>query len=140
VNIDAILLSEYAALTDGEQSLTIVRVWNAMASMQFPVVMPSMALSMVVHAHPSEAGTDHKLDIVLKNTKREILAKLVEDLTFTLAGGDGKTSLPGIPIRHYLVHRMVNVQFGSPGSFAFEVFIDGTYHASTAFHIGDASD
>ena len=133
MNVDAIILSEAAVLTDQGRSLSILRTMNTLSSTGFPATLPMLALSLVIHAHPSEHGTTHRVDIKLLNERRKVVGEILTDQSFTLAGGDGMPK--GIPIRHYLVHRMVNVQFEAPGAYAFEVSIDGTYVAGTAFYI-----
>lgn len=133
MNVDAIILSEAAVLTDNDKSLSILRAFNTMMSPGFPATLPFLALSLIIHAHPSEHGTTHKVDIKLLNERRELVADIQKDQEITLAGGEGMP--PGIPIRHYLLSRIVNVQFETPGAYAFEVYIDGTYAAGTAFYI-----
>ncbi len=136
MNVDAIILSEAAVLTDNDKSLSILRTFNTMRSEGFPAVLPSLTLSLMIHAHPSEHGTTHKVDIKLLNERRELVADIVKDQEFTLAGGEKMPK--GIPIRHYLIQGMLQLQFEAPGAYAFEVFIDGTYAAGTAFHIAQA--
>ena len=136
MNVDAIILSEAAILTDDNKSLSILRTLNAMSTPGFPANLPSMALSLIIHAHPSERGSTHKLDIKMLNERREVIVRLVEDYPFTLPSGTGPPV--GIPLRFHYVHRMVNVQFENPGAYAFEVYVDGTYVAGTAFHIARA--
>ena len=136
MNVDAIILSEAAVLTDDGKSLSVLRTFNTMKSPGLPATLRSLTLSLMIHAHPSEHGTTHKVDIKLLNERRELVAEVLKDYPFTLAGGEGMPR--GIPIRHYIVHGMVNVQFQGPGAYAFEVFIDGTYAAGTAFYIAQA--
>jgi hypothetical protein len=40
-----------------------------------------------------------------------------------------------MPLRSTYIHRIFNLQFPEPGAYAFEVFIDGTYHAAAALHL-----
>ena len=135
MNVDAILLSEAATLSV-DNRLSVLNVFNAMATTQFPAPLPFMALSLIVHAHHSEGGTTHKLDIKVLNEKREIVAEVMKGFSFVFSD---KTPTPGVPLRYTLVHGMMNVQFAAPGSYAFEVFIDGTYAAGTAFHVGQSA-
>ena len=134
MNVDAILLSEAATLSSSLQ-LSVLNVFNSMGSPGFPATVPIMALSLIVHAHHSEGGKAHKIDIKVLNEKREIVAEVMKGFSFTFSSAPTQ---PGIPLRYILVHRMMNVQFTSPGSFAFEVFIDDTYAAGTAFHVGQS--
>ena len=136
MNVDAIILSEAAVLTDDSTSLSVLKTVNTMKSPGFPATLPSLYLSLMIHAHPSEHGTTHEVSIRLLNERRKLVSDILKDRPFTLAGGEGMPK--GIPIRHYLVHGMINTQFGSPGAYAFEVFIDGTYAAGTAFYIAQA--
>ena len=136
MNVDAIILSEAAVLTDNGKSLSVLRTLNTLSSPGFPATLPLLALSLMIHAHPSEHGTTHKADIKLLNERREMVGEILQGQAFTWAGGERMPK--GIPIRHYLVHRMVNVQFEAPGAYAFEVFIDGTYVAGAAFYIAQA--
>lgn len=137
MNVDAIILSEAAVLTDGGKSLSVLRTFNTLRTHHFPATLPSLTLSMMIHAHPSEGGSTHMIDIRLLNEKRERVQDILKDQQFTLASPGGPSV--GIPIRHYLVNRMVNVEFAAPGAYAFEVFIDGTYAAGTAFYIAQVA-
>ena len=56
MNVDAIILSEAAALTDNNKSLSILRTLSTMSSEGFPATLPSLYLSLMIHAHPSEHG------------------------------------------------------------------------------------
>lgn len=134
MNVDAILLSSAASLSQDKQ-LSVLGVFNSMAAESFPAVLPLMALSLIVHAHHSEGGSTHKLDVKVLNAKREMIAEVIKGAEFTFSDD---TPMPGIPLRHTFVHLMVNVQFVSPGAYAFEVFIDDTYAAATSFYVGQS--
>lgn len=135
MNVDSILLSAAAALTKDNQ-LSVLNVFNSMSAAHFPATVPLMALSLIIHAHHSEAGSEHKLDVRVLNEKREVVAELMKDQVFHFSDA---TPVPGIPLRHISVHLMANVRFATPGAYAFEVSIDGTYAAGTAFYVGQTA-
>lgn len=135
MNVDAIMLSAAAALTKDNQ-LSVLNVFNSMSATQFPAKVPLMALSLIVHAHHSESGSEHKLDVRVLNEQREIVAEIMKDQAFRFSDAP---PVPGIPLRFIHVHVMANVEFVTPGAYAFEVFIDGTYAAGTAFYVGQAA-
>lgn len=130
MNVDSILLSEYATLTDRSQ-LSVIRVFNQLGAPDFPATQRWMALSLLIHAHRDEAGTEHEIEIRLRNGSGTVDAS-VHKTRFTLVSADPPE---GMPLRHTYIHQMVNVQFPEEGTYAFEVFIDGTYHASTSLHL-----
>lgn len=135
MNVDSILLSAAAALTRDNQ-LSVLNVFNSMSAAHFPAKVPLMALSLIIHAHHSEGGSEHKLDVRVLNEKREIVAEIVKDQVFRFSD---ETPVPGIPLRFIHLQVMANVQFESPGAYAFEVSIDGTYAAGTAFYVGQTA-
>lgn len=126
MNVDAILISDYATTDSGK--LTVVGTFNQFTPQTYPARLPMLCVTVVVHAHHSEAGTDHHARIVLLNERREDVA--VQECPFQLSAGPG---VPGIPLRHITIWRILTPEFHGPGAFAFEVYIDGTYHAGAAF-------
>ena len=123
MNVDSILISEYArSAPDGR--LTVVDTFNAIAVTKFPVRVPLIALSVLIHGHSAEAGTSHSGEIRFINHHRE---EIRDPIPFEFTFLDEPT--PGIPVRHTLVQRIYGQEFSEPGSYAFEIYIDGTYHA-----------
>lgn len=131
MNVDAILISEYATLTDNNQALTVLRCFNAVTSRELPARVPSMAISVVIHAHFDERGTKHEFKLKLLNERREQVG--IQEGVFQLPqGGEEPT---GIPLRHTIISRFGNVVLSEAGPHAFELYIDGTYHAAAAFNV-----
>lgn len=67
MNVDSILISEYATLTPGSQ-LSVLRVFNSLVASSFPATHEWMALSLIIHAHRDEAGTTHDIEIKVINS------------------------------------------------------------------------
>lgn len=135
MNVDSILISEYATLTD-ESALTVIRTFNGLSVKTFPTRIGLMALSIIIHGHASERGVQHHLEIRLINARRETIATVVNvDFAF-------KDYVPpgGVPLRYVHVHRFVNIEFRDPGAYAFEAYIDDTYHAGASFFLLEASE
>ncbi|MGQ0813721.1 MAG: DUF6941 family protein [Gemmatimonadota bacterium] len=127
MNIDSILLSEYASLSDNNQSLTVFRTFNHLIGHAIPAAIESMCVSLIVHGHEREAGTTHMVELRLINQRRETVVSAKSEFTF------GTPSYPGLPLRHMHVARFVNAVFPQFGLYAFEIYIDETYHASASF-------
>lgn len=128
MNVDSILISEYATLTPGNQ-LTVVRTFNQLAASSFPARHAFLAISLVIHAHRSERGTEHDIEIRVIGPSA---SKELHSGKFTLAKGDPPA---GVPLRHTYVHQVVAIEFEGPGAYAFEVYIDGTYHAASTVYV-----
>lgn len=130
MNIDSFLLSEYATITDGA-ALTIVRSFNKIQAPGTPVRIPLMSISLVIHAHEAEAGSEHHIEVRLLNQRREAVRTLIDD-SFTLPPGPVP---PGMPLRHVLVRQILAPSFDEFGAYATEAYIDGVYHGGAAFFI-----
>jgi hypothetical protein len=131
MNVDAILVSEYATLTDGGHALTVVRCFTSIATPNLPARLPMMAVSIVIHAHFAERGSEHEYELRLLNQRREQIGGHQGMFRLPPGGEESK----GVPLRHTLVSRFANVVFPEPGPYAFELLIDGTYHAAAAFYV-----
>jgi hypothetical protein len=133
VNVDSTLVSEFARVEDGG-NLTVVNVFNQFTAERFPALLPSLYLSLIIHASVAEAGTSHDLDVHFLNHRRERLGSEIRSL-FDLPDGP---ALPGVPLRACIVVSLVGWEIPEPGPYAFEVFIDGTYSAGTVLYAGPA--
>lgn len=135
MNVDSILLSEYASLS-ALNELTVVRVFNQLVARSYPATHEWLAISLIIHGHRSERGTEHAVEIrIVGAQSRE--GKKVHEGKFTFADADPPA---GVPLRHTYIFRMVRVQFPEPGPYAFEVYIDGTYHAASVLYLGLRAD
>jgi hypothetical protein len=130
VNVDSVLISDYATVTAGK--LTVVGCFTRIPADSPPVRLVHLSLSVVIHAHASEAGSTHTIEVRLLNARRELVRQPYKE-EFTLAS---EGILPGIPIRHINVTTLLAPLFTEFGPYAFEVYIDGTYHAAAAFYVG----
>lgn len=131
MNVDAILLSEYATLTDGT-ILSVMKCFNQVVTSGVPVAMPMMCISMMIHAHHSESGSHHVAVVKLMNARRELIHEFPQEFTLNPRGA---APIPGVPIRQTLVYTLFQPVFNEAGPYAFEVYIDGTYHAATIFNV-----
>lgn len=135
MNVDSILLSDYAQAMFGK--LTVVGVFDRVPAEEVPVTLSQMTVSLVIHGHSAEAGTTHELEIWLLNQRRERLNPVPFGQPFTFAGPEHVT--PGIPLRVVIVQGILMPTFPEFGPYAFEVYIDGTYHTAAALYVGPAS-
>ena len=133
VNIDSILISNYAHSENGK--LTVVGVFNHAITNEAPVRIPLLFLSLVIHAHPDEAGTSHKGHIRLLNARREVVR---EDLEFEFTFGPREAAIPGLPFRAVHTLGIMFAEFPELGPYAFEVYLDDTYSGGAAFYVGPA--
>lgn len=132
MNIDSILLSDHARVDAGGK-LTVVGAFNRITGPGPVWRLPYMAISMVIHGHADEAGTEHEIEIELKHESGDVLTEEPMKLSFKFQ--DRESLHPGIPARHVATHTILVPTFDRPGAYAFNVYIDGTYHASTSLYI-----
>jgi hypothetical protein len=132
MNVDSILISDYASM-EPSGKLYVSGVFNRIGAHAFPAMHPIMGVSLVIHGHSAEAGTEHEVEVRLLNVNREpIVPPLKSRFQF------GEDQPGGIPLRQITLHRLLGVVFAEPGVYAFEVFIDGVYHASASLLLESA--
>lgn len=90
-------------------------------------------LSVIIEAHPREAGTSHDLEIRLIDGERKpVLPDAFRSkVTFVEPAG----AVPGMPVRHITTAGIFGVQFPTPGPYAFEAYIDGIYSGSATLYV-----
>lgn len=132
MNVDSILLSDFAQVTAGK--LTVVGVFDRVPAEAPPATLLQMAISLVIHGHSAEAGTTHNLEIWLLNQRRERLNPAAFGQPFKF--GPPESVTPGIPLRVVIVQGVLMPTFEELGPYAFEVYIDGTYHTAAALYVG----
>lgn len=128
MNIDSLLVSEFAR-AEAEGKLTIVGAFHQLSAPGFPVRVPDLYISLIIHGHAGDAGTEHRVEIQLIEARRRVLSEF--QVPVTMPPGP---ALPGLPLRLAMVVKVDNVVFPTPGPYAFEVLIDGVYHAGTALY------
>lgn len=129
MNVDSILVSDYATIQGGK--LTVVGVFDRIGPLRLPARIPTMCVSVVIHAHHDEAGTEHEGEIRIVDQHR----KAKQAAKFRFRFPEKADHLPGLPLRHVYIWTILAAAFEAPGAFAFEVYIDGTYHAATSFAV-----
>jgi hypothetical protein len=134
VNVDSILISEYASVTDGA-CLTVFKTINQILAKKLPAQCGMMFVSLILHGHPSEGGSEHEVETRLLNSSREAVLTLTKGFSFSTVEPPS-----GLPIRQVFIQGFVNLEFQEAGPYAFEVYIDGTYHAGAAFYVGLKED
>ena len=134
MNIDSIILSEYASFV-GTTRLTIIGTLNRTTVPSVPVRLPPIYMSLVIEAHPDQAGSEHEVEIRILNQRRERVGNAMK-VSFRFAD---EPPLPGMHPRHSLIMAITS-EFPEEGPYAYEVFIDGTYYASTNFYVEVAHD
>jgi len=136
LSIDSILISEFAQATpDGR--LSVSGTFNGITSSGFPALVQSLYLSLVIHGHPKERGSEHELQLKILNADRENLVEEGKGLTrfrFVDAQPD-----PGMPLRHVHVTKL-SMGFPAPGPYSFEVYVDGIFCAATNFSVKKSAE
>jgi hypothetical protein len=130
MNIDSILISEYAA-SDGKGRLTVVNTFNRLEGPGPKWGLPAMYMTLVIHGHRAEAGSRHKGEVRVIDAQRKLVEGPIE-FEFPFNADDGSLD-DGIPLRAVVTLAMIGVSFGKPGPYAFEVHIDGIWHQSASF-------
>jgi len=128
VNIDSILVSKFADVEDGP--LTVVGAFQVVESSRFPLKLPMLAISLVLHGHVEEARDSHRIRVEVLNEKRETVNPRPIEGTFRFSDH----GIPGLPLEHVAVFRILHPVFRKPGAYAVEVYVDDTYHAGAAFY------
>lgn len=131
MNVDSILISEYAKTTDGR--LTVVNTFNRISGPGPQWGVPMLAVSLVIHGHKAEAGTHHEGEIKLLNKDREEINP--QPMTFEFQFKEESELDPGMPLRSTQTYTVIGISFPEPGPYAFEVYIDETYHASASLFV-----
>jgi hypothetical protein len=132
VNVDAILISEYANNEGGV--LTVVRCFNQILADQAPAIQASLYVSLLIHAHPDEGGTEHLFELRLLNARRELVIPDSPRIPFKLPAGE--LAVPGVPLRHVITVNMLMATFPEIGPYAFEAYIDDVYAAGASLYVG----
>ena len=129
MNVDSILLSEHAS-TDATGRLTVVNAFNSISGPGPVWAVPVLAISIVIHGHSAEAGSEHEGEIRLIDAERTAVKPPMKfEFAFTAS------TVSGIPVRFIQTLSILGATFESPGPYAFEVYIDGTYHAAASLFV-----
>ncbi|HIA73191.1 MAG TPA: hypothetical protein EYO20_06795 [Gemmatimonadetes bacterium] len=123
MDVDLALLAD-AATIDGAGKLNILGIFDRLHTPNFPARHPKMALVLRFSAPLTETGR-HDIEITLKDPAGIELIRL--DGEMYLAPGPGAT---GGSIRVPHVLNMDGLVFPNPGTYAFDVRVDGVHHVS----------
>lgn len=130
MNVVSLQLSEFATVGSGNR-LTVVNIFDRMMGPGPHWGMPLVYLSWVILGHPDEAG-QHDVEVKLLNAARDSV--LPNSLQFPLdLGVDDR--LPGMPLRNQGIYTIGGLLFQAPGPYAFEMYIDDVYAASTMLYV-----
>jgi hypothetical protein len=131
VNVDSVLLAKFAEVSHG--SLTVVGTFNRIDARELPARLPSLAVSVVVHAHHDEAGSKHQVRLELLNGRREMLGKpLLTEFRFM------DRPVAGIPLLWIGTFTILAPEFPEHGPYAFEIYIDDTYSGAATLLVAPA--
>lgn len=130
VNVDSILVSEYA--TKQGNLLSILNCFNRLSTPLSAIQVPSLAVSLIIHGHSGEAGTSHSGEIRFIDEDREPVRP---PNTFSWTFAPREQMNPGVPLRYMHVWRIHGHTFERDGAYAFEVYIDDTYHAAASLYV-----
>lgn len=117
-----------AANVSSEGKLNITGIFNRLNASAFPVRWPSMTLVVRFEAHGNEVG-DHNLAVRIVDEDGSELARIEGMLHL------GEPDDPGLPIIAQLISGIQDAVFAHPGTYAFDILIDGRYLGSTPLHV-----
>jgi hypothetical protein len=123
MEIDLALLAD-AATIDGSGKLNILGIFDRLHTANFPARHPSMALILRFSAGVNETGR-REIAITLKDPAGGEVARV--DGEMHLGPGPGAMG-GGIRVPHIL--NMDGLVFPKPGTYAFDVRVDGEHHVS----------
>lgn len=95
MNVDVILLCEYARIIDGSR-LLIVGTLNRMNVPGVPARLPVVYLAFVVEGHRDLRGTQHEAEVRIVNQRREVVGTPMKaEFTFL-----DREPFPGMYCKH----------------------------------------
>jgi uncharacterized protein DUF6941 len=113
------LLADAANVTaDGK--INILGEFNLIKTQQFPAGLPSFSIVFRLEAAGNEPS-EHTFGIRLLDDDEE-LVRPIADGTFTL----GPAAIPGLPRRLQGIVPVALATFERPGTFRFDILVDGT--------------
>jgi hypothetical protein len=115
-----------AANVSREGKLNLLGIFNSIHAAEFPCTHPHLALVLRVEARLGEEGT-YPLEIRLVDEDGQQLFHINGQLS--LQGAE-----PGRPMTAQTIMDINNLQLPRPGTFAFEVFLDGRRARSVDIH------
>ena len=115
-----------AANVSREGKLNLLGIFNSIHAAEFPCTHPHLALVLRVEARLGEEGV-YPLEIQLVDEDGQQLFDISGQLS--LQGAE-----PGRPMTAQTIMDINNLQLPRPGTFAFEVFLDGHHTRSVAIH------
>lgn len=120
-----------AANVSREGKLNLLGIFNSIHAAEFPCTHPHLALVLRVEARLGEEGT-YPLEIRLVDEDGQQLFHINGQLS--LQGAE-----PGRPMTAQTIMDINNLQLPRPGTFAFEVFLDGRRARSVDIHAFQSS-
>lgn len=117
-----------AANISQEGKLNITGIFDSIAARTFPAKWPLMVLVIRIEAHGSETG-QHDIRVRLIDEDGTMLSQL--DGAFDI----GRPDSPHLPVTGELVLRIANSEFSEPGTYSFDIWIDGRYEQSAQLHV-----
>lgn len=131
MNVSSIIISDFAQTENGK--LYVIGAFDRIPVTEPPAQLGQMSLSLIIHGHSAEAGSTHSLQIQFLNQRREMMGPPLDG---NFAMPPAEMIVPGIPLRAVLTLTILSPVFPELGAYAFEVYIDGTYHAGAALYVG----
>jgi hypothetical protein len=115
-----------AANVSREGKLNLLGIFNSIHAAEFPCTHPHLALVLRVEARIGEEGV-YALEIQLVDEDGQQMFDINGQLS--LQGAE-----PGRPMTAQTIMDINNLQLPRPGTYAFEVFLDGHHTRSVAIH------
>ena len=115
-----------AANVSREGKLNLLGIFNSIHAAEFPCTHPHLALVLRVEARIGEEGV-YALEIQLVDEDGQQMFDINGQLS--LQGAE-----PGRPMTAQTIMDINSLQLPRPGTYAFEVFLDGHHTRSVAIH------
>jgi hypothetical protein len=115
-----------AANVSREGKLNLLGIFNSIHAAEFPCTHPHLALVLRVEARIGEEGV-YALEIQLVDEDGQQMFDINGQLS--LQGAE-----PGRPMTAQTIMDINNLQLPRPGTYAFEIFLDGHHTRSVAIH------
>lgn len=128
MNLAFAVLADYVA--DGNGKLYISGTFDVFNVQQFPVALPSAGLAIKIAGTHGESGS-HKFSVSLRDEDGQLVVPQLSGEFQMMPGKFAKGAPPA-----FQVAMMFNgLQFAKPGTYEFEIMVDGRHLGSVPFYV-----
>jgi len=132
MEIDIAVLADAANITT-EGKLNITGIFDQITASVFPTVWPSCTLIIRLVGHQSETG-EHKINVRIADEDGKELSRLNGEIKL-----NRKRNVSSVrSLQAPLIFNIVNLQLPRPGTYTFDVLIDGRFEVGVPLHVEEA--